>query len=101
MLLSLFGPFYASEGVDTLRLLSLAALPLSIVLLYLTRARVHREMRSVLLITGVTGGGALVLGTLLVSYGGATGTAARVPPREHDRGCSPRAGVAAHRTPGN
>ena len=75
VLLSLFGPSYASEGVVTLRLLSLAALPLSIVLLYLTRARVHREMRRVLLITGVTGGGALVLGTLFVSYGGATGTA--------------------------
>ncbi len=74
VLLSLFGSFYASEGVVTLRLLSLAALPLSIVLLYLTRARVNREMRRVLLITGVTGGGALVLGTLFASYGGANGT---------------------------
>lgn len=75
LLLSLFGSFYASEGVVTLRLLSLAALPLSIVLLYLMRARVHQEMRRVLVITGVTGGGALVLGTLFVSFGGATGTA--------------------------
>jgi O-antigen/teichoic acid export membrane protein len=75
LLLGLFGPSYASEGVDTLRVLSLGALPLGVVLLYLTRARVHREMRRVLVITSVTGGSALVLGAVLVGSAGATGAA--------------------------
>jgi O-antigen/teichoic acid export membrane protein len=74
-LLGLFGPSYAAEGVDTLRVLSLAALPLSVVLLYLTRARVHREIRRVLMITSVTGGSTLVLGAVLVGSAGATGAA--------------------------
>lgn len=75
ILLGLFGVRYASEGVDTLRLLSLAALPLSLNLLYLTVARVDRDIRRIVAITATTGGGALLLGVALVPALGAAGIA--------------------------
>jgi O-antigen/teichoic acid export membrane protein len=75
LLLTLFGARYAAEGDDTLRLLSLAALPVSLNLLFLTKARVDRAMTRILGITLAAGGGALVLGALLALGYGAVGIA--------------------------
>ena len=61
LLLSLFGSTYVTESVGALRLLSLAALPLSVNMQYIAVARVDRAMPRVLGITAVTGGAALVL----------------------------------------
>jgi O-antigen/teichoic acid export membrane protein len=74
-LLSLFGTPYAAKGVDELRLLSLAAVPLSLNVLYLAVARVDRAMRRILGITAATGGGALLLGAALAPQQGAAGIA--------------------------
>jgi len=75
LLLGLFGPTYAANSVDTLRLLAVAALPLSLNILHLTAARVDRSMRRILAITVATGGGALVIGVALMHDYGATGIA--------------------------
>ncbi len=75
MLLGLFGVRYASEGVDTLRLLSLAAMPLSLNLLYLTVARVEHNIRRIVAVAAVTGGGAMILGVGLIPALGETGIA--------------------------
>ena len=75
LLLGLFGAPYAANGVDTLRLLCLAALPTSLNILHLAVARVDRAMWRVLGITGATGGGALLLGAALASAYGAPGIA--------------------------
>jgi O-antigen/teichoic acid export membrane protein len=75
VLLGLFGATYAAEGVDTLRLLSLAALPLSLNMLYLTVARVDRAMRRILGIAATTGVGALLLGAALAPQLGTAGIA--------------------------
>ncbi len=75
LLLSLFGTRYAANGVDTLRLLSLAALPTSLNILHLTVARVDRATWRILGITAATGGGALLLGAALASVQGVTGIA--------------------------
>ncbi|TMQ68886.1 MAG: hypothetical protein E6K80_13510 [Candidatus Eisenbacteria bacterium] len=75
ILLGLFGAPYAASGVDTLRLLSVAALPLSVNMLYVTVARVDRDIRRIVTLTAAIGGGALVLGVALVPAFGATGIA--------------------------
>ena len=75
LLLGLFGAPYAANGVDTLRLLSLAALPVSLNIMHLTVARVDRDVWRILGITGATGGGALLLGAALASVHGAPGIA--------------------------
>lgn len=75
VLLGLFGTAYAANGIDTLRLLSLAALPISLNILYLTEARVNRGMRRIMGISAATGGGALLLGTALAPHQGVTGIA--------------------------
>ena len=75
VLLGLFGGRYAAEGVATLRLLSLAALPLSLNLLFLTKARLDRDMRWILGITIASGGGALLLGAMLAAQLGVDGIA--------------------------
>jgi O-antigen/teichoic acid export membrane protein len=46
-ILSLFGPWYAEHGVPTLRLLALSALPNTVVLLTVSRARVANRMTTV------------------------------------------------------
>jgi O-antigen/teichoic acid export membrane protein len=74
-LLGLFGAAYAASGVDTLRLLSVAALPLSVNMLFLTVARVDRDIRRIVTLTATIGGGSLVLGVVLVRAFGATGIA--------------------------
>lgn len=75
VLLGLFGAPYALEGVDTLRLLSLAALPLSLNMLYLAVARIDRDIRRIVAIAAVTGGGAVLLGVALVPLLGEAGIA--------------------------
>jgi O-antigen/teichoic acid export membrane protein len=75
ILLGLFGAPYAASGVDTLRLLSLAAFPLSVNMLYLAVARVDRDIRRIVTLTAAIGGSALVLGVVLVPALGATGIA--------------------------
>lgn len=74
-LLSLFGAPYAAKGVDALRLLSLAALPLSLNTLHLAVARVDRAIGRIVAITAFTGAGALVLGAALVAQQGTAGIA--------------------------
>ncbi len=75
LLLGLFGAPYAANGPDTLRLLSLSALPTSLNILHLAVARVDRAMWRILGITGATGGGSLLLGAALAPVHGATGIA--------------------------
>jgi O-antigen/teichoic acid export membrane protein len=75
VLLGLFGAPYAANGVETLRLLAIAALPLSLNILHLTAARVDRMMRRIIGIASATGGGALVIGAALVQQYGAVGIA--------------------------
>jgi O-antigen/teichoic acid export membrane protein len=75
IILGVFGATYAAEGVDTLRLLSLAALPLSLNMLYITMARVDHAMRRLLGISITTGVGALLLGVALAPRLGTEGIA--------------------------
>jgi O-antigen/teichoic acid export membrane protein len=75
LLLGLFGAAYAAEGVDTLRLLSLAALPLSLNMLYITVARLDHALRRLLAIATTTGVGALLLGAALAPQLGTAGIA--------------------------
>ena len=75
LLLGLFGVDYAANGIETLRILSLAALPVSVNILHLTVARVERALPRILGITGATGGGALVAGAVLAPLYGAPGIA--------------------------
>ncbi len=75
LLLGLFGVDYAANGIDTLRILSLAALPVSLNILYLTVARVERAVSRILGIAVATGGGALFAGAALAPSYGAEGIA--------------------------
>ena len=50
--LRLFGPWYVSHGTLTMRLLALSALPNAVVALAVSRARVQRQMKTVVLILG-------------------------------------------------
>jgi O-antigen/teichoic acid export membrane protein len=75
LLLALFGASYAANGIDTLRALSLAALPMSINLLYLSVARLDRALVTILGISAATGGGSLVLGVIFAPAMGSVGIA--------------------------
>lgn len=75
LLLGLFGAQYAANGADTLRILSLAALPFSFNMLFLTIARVDRDVPRILVITVATGGGSLVASLILARGVGAPGIA--------------------------
>jgi len=75
LVLGLFGAPYAANGADTLRLLTLAGLPLSINMLFLTVARVDHALRRIVGIAAATGGGSLVLGAALAPSMGAVGIA--------------------------
>ena len=48
--LRIFGPYYASHSTLTLRLLSLSALPNGVVALAVSRARVQRDMKTVVIV---------------------------------------------------
>ena len=74
-LLVLFGPAYAAQGLETLRVLAITALPLSINLIFLTEARVDRATPRILAITASTGIGSLVLGAALGLRAGEIGIA--------------------------
>ena len=50
--LRLFGPWYVSHGTLTMRLLALSALPNAVVALAVSRARVQRQMKTVVFILG-------------------------------------------------
>jgi O-antigen/teichoic acid export membrane protein len=73
--LSLFGLWYAEQGVTTLRLLALSAIPNAVVALAVSRARVERRMRVVVAV--LVGVCVLVLGltTALVPHLGIAGAA--------------------------
>ncbi|MHB8490545.1 MAG: lipopolysaccharide biosynthesis protein [Candidatus Dormibacteria bacterium] len=75
LILQLFGPAYAANSTDTLRILSFAALPLSLNLLHLTVARIERRIRRLLAISVATGGGTVLLGAVLAAQLGVTGIA--------------------------
>ena len=62
-------------GLETLRLLAITALPLSINLIFLTEARVDRATPRILAITASTGIGSLVLGAALGLRAGELGIA--------------------------
>ena len=62
--LGFFGPWYASQGSLTLRLLALSALPNAVVALAVSKARVARRMKTVMVVLlGLSG---LVLGLTVV-----------------------------------
>ena len=75
LVLAVFGPEYAANGVDILRLLSLAALPMSINLLHLSVARVDRALSRIVWISAATGVGSLVVGLVLAPILGVIGIA--------------------------
>ena len=75
LLLSLFGPAY-TDAATSLRLLALAAIPTTVVLLALTAARVRRRVGEVVVIQGVAAALALGASVALVQPYGATGVAA-------------------------
>ena len=75
LLLGLFGAPYAANGVDTLRLLALGALPMSVNLLHLSVARVDRALFRILAISAATGAGSLLLGAILAPAQGSVGIA--------------------------
>jgi O-antigen/teichoic acid export membrane protein len=76
LLLSVFGAEYAAGGTLTLRILALAAIPHTVVLLALVTARLQHRMREVVAIQSATA--IIVLGTALALVGGYGGTGAAV-----------------------
>jgi O-antigen/teichoic acid export membrane protein len=74
--LGLFGTEYAAEGSTTLRLLVLAVLPSSVVVVYMAVARVRRHMASLVVVTLAINVGALVAILLVLGPYGLTGVAA-------------------------
>jgi O-antigen/teichoic acid export membrane protein len=64
--LRFFGPWYASQGTLTLRLLALSALPNAVVALTVSRARVARQMTTVMIVLVALSGLVLALTVLLV-----------------------------------
>ena len=75
VLLNLFGAPYAEMGVNALRLLSIAAIPVSLNLLFIAVARVERAMTRIIAIAAVTGGGSLLIGAVLAGTYGVDGIA--------------------------
>lgn len=76
LLLRVFGAEYAEGGTLALRILALAAIPHTVVLLGLVTARVQHRMREVIAIQVATS--VIVLGTALALIGGLGGTGAAV-----------------------
>lgn len=74
VILNVFGPEYVAGGTLPLRILALAAIPHTVVLLALVTARLHHRMREVVAIQGATS--IIVLGTALALVGGYGGTGA-------------------------
>lgn len=72
-LLLLFGREYSLEGAKLLWLLAPAALPASINLLYLGVARVEKKLKTIILVTGATAFGTLVLSYFLLPHLGILG----------------------------
>jgi O-antigen/teichoic acid export membrane protein len=75
VILAPFGPWYASQGVLTVRLLALSALPNAVVALTVSRARVDRRMPTVVTTLGVLCLFVLGLTWLLVPHVGIVGGA--------------------------
>ena len=65
-LLLLFGTEYSKEGSSLVRVLAIAALPLSVNALYLAVGRVKRRLKNIVLVGAVIGLGTLGLGYLLI-----------------------------------
>lgn len=76
LLLSVFGPEYAAGGTLPLRILALAAIPHTVVLLGLVTARLQQRMPEVVAIQAATS--IIVLGTTLALVEGHGGTGAAV-----------------------
>lgn len=75
-LLRIFGPEYAAGGTTTLRILALAPIPHTIVLLALVTARLQQRLRELIAIQASTA--ILVLGTSLALVGNLGGTGAAI-----------------------
>lgn len=77
LILQVFGPSYATEGTATLRILALAAIPHTVILLGLVTARLQHELKAVIVIQAaisvVTLGTAVMLVERLGSFGAAVG----------------------------
>ena len=74
-ILSLFGGVYATGGTFTLRLIALCAIPLSVTLLYLAIVQVEKRLLQIILISGGSAVGTLVLGYLFIKMLGINGAA--------------------------
>lgn len=72
-LLLLFGKEYSVEGAKLLWLLAPAALPASVNFLYLGVARVEKKLKTIILVTGATAFGTLVLSYFLLPHLGILG----------------------------
>jgi O-antigen/teichoic acid export membrane protein/aminoglycoside phosphotransferase (APT) family kinase protein/thymidylate kinase len=81
LILSIFGPIYASEATTLLRLLALAVIPHGINMIYLSVARVQRRVGRIILVQATLAGCVLALSVPLVrAYGiGGAGIAWLVP----------------------
>ena len=68
-----FGPGYVAGGTPVLRLLIIAALPYTLVSIYISIARVQRRVRQVLLVLAVMGAAVLGLSIVLLPVMGLVG----------------------------
>ncbi|HSD84405.1 MAG TPA: hypothetical protein VLG46_11120, partial [Anaerolineae bacterium] len=73
LILQVFGSNYSSEGASLLRLLCLAALPNTVVMIYTSSARVQHRMRAIVLVFAALCGLVLGLGFALMRTSGVEG----------------------------
>jgi len=74
-ILSLFGGAYATGSIFTLRLVALSAIPLSIILLYLTVAQVEKHLMQILWISSGIAFGIVAFGFVFLRVVGINGAA--------------------------
>jgi O-antigen/teichoic acid export membrane protein len=73
VILSLFGPRYAAEGTDLLRLLAVGVLPYAVNVLWFSLARVHTRVAAIAIAQGILAGAILGLSLLLLPRMGMNG----------------------------
>lgn len=72
-ILGVFGSHYAAAGTPLLQLLALSALPYIVITLFMSVARVRRDIRGIIVVQGALCGGILSLSYLLLPLLGITG----------------------------
>jgi O-antigen/teichoic acid export membrane protein len=68
-----YGKVYSTQGTRLLQLLAVAALPASVNLIYLSLVRIEKQLKSLLLVSGVMAVGTVVLSCILLSRLGIMG----------------------------